>query len=355
MRVLDSQYGRGCATRLRNVAGWLARSESAFSIAGLPCGNRLEIEREVLDKFGRESEPSQRHGQILVATQVVEQSLDLDFDAVVTDLAPVDLVIQRAGRLRRHARMADGARAVDGLERRGDPELHLLCPNFADEPQQDWYARMFPKAQYVYPDTGKLWLTQKALLEAGSIVTPGQPGQAGSVRCLVEAVYGENAEAIPTALMARTQKVEGKGRADASLARFNSIDFGRGYAEGLMGQWYEESHIATRLSEEGRLIYLAREEDASLRPFLDTEDFAWELSAVRIDARKIDDLAEEWKVRFGEAIEALRKRCRLLEGDAFVLPVVRERDVWVGIGEKGVSPLKVTYEKRWGLELESAR
>jgi CRISPR-associated endonuclease Cas3-HD len=72
--------------------------------ARFPLGWRDAIEKEVLARFGKDGR--RPHKAIVVATQVIEQSLDLDFDVMISDLAPVDLLIQRAGRLQRHAREA---------------------------------------------------------------------------------------------------------------------------------------------------------------------------------------------------------------------------------------------------------
>ena len=68
------------------------------------------IEKQCLDRFGppdgtTKTTPKRPPGRyVLVATQVVEQSLDLDFDIMVSDPAPVDLLLQRSGRLQRHHR-----------------------------------------------------------------------------------------------------------------------------------------------------------------------------------------------------------------------------------------------------------
>lgn len=69
--------------------------------AQFPAGQRAEIEHICVRKYGKDK--SQRPKQsILVATQVVEQSLDVDFDVMLTAVAPIDLLLQRMGRVFRH-------------------------------------------------------------------------------------------------------------------------------------------------------------------------------------------------------------------------------------------------------------
>ena len=87
-------------------------------------GQRSIVEGRILRRYGPSDENRRPHRAILIATQVVEQSLDLDFDLMVSDFAPIDLLLQRAGRMHRHQRSRPGPLA--------QPELHVIAPSVDD-------------------------------------------------------------------------------------------------------------------------------------------------------------------------------------------------------------------------------
>lgn len=89
---------RAFASARRTGAAQLGLLHSRF-----PFFRREQLETEWLRRLGKERD-ADSGGSILVATQIVEQSVDLDVDFIVSDLAPTDMLLQRMGRLWRHAR-----------------------------------------------------------------------------------------------------------------------------------------------------------------------------------------------------------------------------------------------------------
>ncbi|MFH0800822.1 MAG: CRISPR-associated helicase Cas3' [bacterium] len=95
---------------------------------------RQEIENQALEWFDKRSLLPEGHPDrterpkkaIIVATQVVEQSLDLDFDEMFSEIAPIDLLLQRTGRLHRHKR----PQRPTGNEAR----FHLFMPEENERP-----------------------------------------------------------------------------------------------------------------------------------------------------------------------------------------------------------------------------
>lgn len=79
--------------------------------------DRVKSEKRLMDYLGKNGDRPEK--MIVVGTQVIEQSLDIDFDIMISDIAPVDLLIQRMGRLHRHER-------DDRPEKHKEPVLYVL-------------------------------------------------------------------------------------------------------------------------------------------------------------------------------------------------------------------------------------
>lgn len=113
--LFDQVQNGGCACWITNT---VKRAQALYQ--ALPQEEGLEVhllhgrfspaqrailEKEIMGRYGQPSDKTNRpYRGIVIGTQVLEQSLDLDFDVMATDLAPIDLLLQRAGRLHRHTR-----------------------------------------------------------------------------------------------------------------------------------------------------------------------------------------------------------------------------------------------------------
>lgn len=282
-----------CVAWIRNTVGDAleARDELAARVradritlfhARFTLGDRLDIEEEVLRSFGRNSGPEQRAGRLLIATQVAEQSLDVDFDLVVTDLAPIDRLIQRAGRLRRHTRDAQGRRlekpgAVDG---RGQPCLWVFGPAWNDAPQASWFTQTFPKSAKVYPHHGQLWLTAK-VLQAGQFTMPDD------ARHLIETVFGGDSD-MPEGLQRNANEADGKAYGDASVADANGVSLSSGYARAGL-DWSADTVAPSRLGEDTVDVLIGKWVDGGIKPWRDhgVPKHAWAYSTVKVAQRLI--------------------------------------------------------------------
>ena len=235
--------------------------------------DRLAIEEKIIQQFGRDSTPPDRHGRLLVATQVVEQSLDLDFDFMVSDLAPVDLLIQRAGRLRRHSRDAEGRR-IEGEDQRGPATLAIYGPDPQGEIGPDWYKAHFPRAAGVYPNHAQLWLSASLLMQKGGFSMPDD------ARELIEGVYGE--APYPDVLQYQAASAEGEEASMRSVAMLNVLKLDQGYNRGGENCWWDEAVTPTRLGEESITVYLGRWDGDGITPWADDRGFAWPSSSLQM-------------------------------------------------------------------------
>ena len=214
--------------------------------------DRAIVERAVLERFGKTG--ARARGEVLIATQVVEQSLDLDFDLLATDLCPIDLLLQRSGRLWRHDR-------PDRVARSGVAEATVIL---VEPPAEACEALQFDRGAYVY-DAVTLWLAHDSLRSRMTVAIPDE------LRALVEDSYDPERRAqrireAPNA--ARLQAAEEKLEQELAASRKNADEAcippaGRD-VQTIFGLWKDDEDNVAALTREGestRLLLVRWEDD----------------------------------------------------------------------------------------------
>lgn len=166
---------------------------------------RLAIEHELLEKYGKEGKRPPLG--IVVASPVLQESLDVCFDVMFSDIAPFDLILQRAGRLHRHK----NTRPHHLQERR----MFLFLPDILQEiPDFGLSGKIY--FRYLLDRTGKLFLKNghysRMMVELPEGVSP-----------LIEQVYGEEKEDLSKVREQWLSELEGTEFAEVFHARVATL------------------------------------------------------------------------------------------------------------------------------------
>ncbi|ELY2906624.1 CRISPR-associated helicase Cas3' [Cronobacter dublinensis] len=271
--------------------------------------DRNKKEEATLEWFGKENAVN-RSGKVIISTQVIEQSIDIDLDYLISDLAPIDLLIQRAGRLQRHTRDKQGQLKFTGADERPAPRLDILAPPWQAQPDKTWLSAAMRNTSYVYPAHSRLWLTQRVLREQGEIRMPE------AARLLIEAVYGEEID-VPEGMKRSEDVALADYYSQRAIASKYEISLNVGYSVESAELW--GSDVSTRIGELTIDLWLARETPQCITPYAQGDN-AWEMSALRVRKSWWDKHRGEFTLLCGEALSQWCSAQRKPEAVVILLP-----------------------------------
>lgn len=230
-RLTDELTDGGCALVVRNTVGRVqAAGRYLVERFGADCvtvthARYLAVDRaandlDLLRRFGPPGPGVERpRWHVVVGSQVVEQSLDIDFDLLVTDLAPVDLVLQRMGRLHRHPRGEDQADRPARLRR---ARCLVTGVDLTSEPP-------------ALDEGSAIVYEPEALLRAAAVLLPHVERESvvlpDDIAPLVQRAYGD-AELGPPGWQAELVEARRRAAARAARRRMSAQTFQLGEATG---------------------------------------------------------------------------------------------------------------------------
>lgn len=276
--VQSAQKGAACVW-VRNAVDDAIAAVEALRAQGINAdllharyalGDRKRIEADIRKRYGKTGKD--REGGVLVGTQVLESSLDLDFDVMVSDLAPMAGLVQRVGRLWRHMDLRPAKeRPVP------EPVLYVVSPDPNEVRSDRWLHDVLDSGAWVY-SADVMWRTALHLFEVRQIVAPS------GIRGLIEASENEET-AVPEVLEKFVFERVGKSASHASLAWQNVVDLKAGYRAG--GQANDDASYPTRVGPEQITLVLCKGNGNRLVPFLDGPD-GWAMSEVSVARSRIE-------------------------------------------------------------------
>jgi len=152
-----------------------------------PQFRRERLERFWLNRLGRNPRRRPR-GCVLVATQVVEQSVDIDADFLLTDLAPTDMLLQRIGRLWRHQGRPEMAARRPASAKH---EVWVNHPHLPDDADASALVAALGKSAHVYAP----YVLLRSLVEWQQVAQRGFLTLPTDIRPLLEVTYDPAREA----------------------------------------------------------------------------------------------------------------------------------------------------------------
>ncbi|MFD2113753.1 CRISPR-associated helicase Cas3' [Thiorhodococcus fuscus] len=208
--------------------------------------DRPLLDAAIQAQLGKDRPPGPR---IVVGTQTLEQSLDLDADLLITDLCPMDVLLQRIGRLHRHPRPEEQRPEAYRL-----PQAWILTPPNHDLTPLLQTSRHglgpFRDGDGIYPDLRTVEATRRLIVERPSITIPEDN------RALVEGATHpdrlQDMESLGEDWKQLGQKIEGQTGAKRTIAHLHGLEIDKPFDQ--QQGFPTDLDIATRLGVRDRLL-----------------------------------------------------------------------------------------------------